>query len=83
MVPYDVLIDPLSLPEHPVIEGKQNLLEVVHADSAQNSDEEGDDDKPNTAATQHAYGRQQYLIDDETIAQMLQQRPQAKGTGKR
>ena len=83
MVPYDVLIDPLSLPEHPVIDGRQNLLEVVHADSARNSGSEDEEEKPQTAATHVPYGRQQYYIDDDTIAKMLAQRPQAKGSGKR
>ena len=40
MVPYDVLVDPLSLPKHPVIEDKHNAHQVIHEDSAQNSDEE-------------------------------------------
>jgi len=29
MVPFDVLIDPLSLPSHPVIQEKQNMDEVL------------------------------------------------------
>lgn len=30
MVPYDVLIDPMSLPTHPVIEEKQNTQQIIH-----------------------------------------------------
>ena len=40
MVPYDVLVDPLSLPSHPVISDKRNTHQVIHADSMQGSDEE-------------------------------------------
>ena len=40
MVPYDVLVDPQSLPEHPVISDKKNTGQVVHEDSARNSDTE-------------------------------------------
>ena len=29
------------------------------------------------------YGRQQYYIDDETIAEMIREKPFKKGTGKR
>ena len=40
MAPFDVLVDPMSMPEHPVIEGKINTHQVVHEDSAANSDGE-------------------------------------------
>ena len=40
MVPYDVLVDPLSLPDHPVLDGKHNANHIVHEDSARNSDSE-------------------------------------------
>ena len=29
MVPYDVLIDPMSLPAHPVLGEKQNTMQVI------------------------------------------------------
>ena len=32
MVPYDVLIDPLSLPSHPVVAEKQNMHQIIHED---------------------------------------------------
>ncbi len=34
MVPYDVLVDPLSMPDHPVIGEKLNTHQVIHEDSA-------------------------------------------------
>ena len=40
MVPYDVLVDPRSLPSHPVMSEKQSVHDVVHEDSARNSDDE-------------------------------------------
>ena len=39
MVPYDVLVDPLSLPTHPTLDEKQNMMDVVHADSTCDSDD--------------------------------------------
>lgn len=40
MAPFDVLVDPMSMPEHPVIKDKNNTHQVVHEDSAANSDGE-------------------------------------------
>ena len=36
-VPYDVLVDPLSMPDHPVIGEKLNTHQVIHEDSARAS----------------------------------------------
>lgn len=33
MVPYDVLVDPQSLPNHPVLSEKKDMMEIVHRDS--------------------------------------------------
>lgn len=40
MAPFDVLVDPMSMPEHDVIKEKTNTHQVVHEDSAANSDGE-------------------------------------------
>ena len=40
MVPYDVLVDPLSLPDHPLIAEKHNAHDIIHEDSARNSDDD-------------------------------------------
>jgi len=32
MVPYDVLVDPLSLPSHPVIQERENVLDVLYGE---------------------------------------------------
>jgi len=40
MVPYDVLIDPMSLPDHPVVAEKQNMHQIIHEDSTRNSESE-------------------------------------------
>ena len=32
MVPYDVLVDPLSLPSHPVIHERENILDILYAE---------------------------------------------------
>lgn len=34
MVPYDVLIDPMRLPLHPVVAEKQNMHQIIHEDMA-------------------------------------------------
>lgn len=36
MVPYDVLIDPVSMPDHPIMQEKHNLDSIIHAESIQN-----------------------------------------------
>ena len=33
MVPYDVLVDPQSLPDHPVIDGKHNTQQIINEDT--------------------------------------------------
>ena len=30
MVPYDVLVDPLSLPRHPVIAARETIVDVLY-----------------------------------------------------
>jgi len=40
MAPFDVLVDPMSMPEHDIIKGKINMQQVVHEDSVNNSDDE-------------------------------------------
>jgi len=32
MVPYDVLVDPLSLPSHPVIQERENVLDILYGE---------------------------------------------------
>ena len=39
MVPYDVLIDPMSLPSHPVVAEKQNMHQIIHEDMAKTETE--------------------------------------------
>ena len=33
MVPYDVLVDPQSLPNHPVLNEKKDMIEIAHKNS--------------------------------------------------
>ena len=39
MVPYDVLVDPMSMPSHPIIAEKQSTHEVLHQDARKDGDE--------------------------------------------
>ena len=32
MVPYDVLVDPLSLPSHPVIQERENIIDILYGE---------------------------------------------------
>ncbi|KAK3099235.1 hypothetical protein FSP39_001323 [Pinctada imbricata] len=66
MVPYDVLIDPMSLPSHPVLGEKQNTMQVLQSHYRK----EGDD-RPITP--QFTYKKEQFYVDDDTIAKQLSQ----------
>ena len=37
MVPYDVLVDPLSLPSHPVIQERENVLDILYGEAGRTS----------------------------------------------
>lgn len=39
MVPYDVLVDPMSLPVHPVIAQRESTHEVIHLDSKKDGED--------------------------------------------
>ena len=47
MAPYDVLVDPQTLPDHPVFATKQTVYEMIHEDSVHSGDE---DDVSKTAS---------------------------------
>ncbi|XP_078600786.1 cilia- and flagella-associated protein 337-like isoform X2 [Branchiostoma floridae x Branchiostoma japonicum] len=86
MVPYDVLVDPLSMPSHPVIDRRMSVADVVHADSMEGSDAGDDDDdlqrRPHTApnfSTLHS----ELLVGDDEIAEELKRQPFGKAIGKR
>ncbi|CAL1540983.1 unnamed protein product [Lymnaea stagnalis] len=77
MVPYDVLIDPLSLPSHPILLEKQSTHDIIHQG-------EGEDKSLRSASPQVAFSsKQTYVVDDDMIKAMLQDRPFDRGTGKR
>ncbi|XP_012936713.1 WD repeat-containing protein on Y chromosome [Aplysia californica] len=79
MVPYDVLVDPMSLPTHPVLLEKQSTLEIIHQDSTRD-----DSKSPRSVSPQVTYGmKQTYVVDDDMIKAMLESRPFDTGTGKR
>ena len=40
MVPYDVLVDPQSIPTHPVFESDQDLVDVIEDDENLESEHE-------------------------------------------
>ncbi|XP_050415483.1 WD repeat-containing protein on Y chromosome [Patella vulgata] len=77
MVPYDVLIDPISLPAHPILTAKETTHQIIHEDSVADVQEEVKETTP------IIYGRQQFFVSDETIASQLKDKIYKKGTGKR
>ncbi|XP_053398693.1 WD repeat-containing protein 49-like isoform X5 [Mercenaria mercenaria] len=80
MVPYDVLIDPMSLPDHPVVAEKQNMHQIIHEDSAKKAETEKGARTPTPPVI---YNKQQYHINDEEIASLIREKTFKKGTGKR
>ena len=40
MAPYDVLVDPGTLPKHPVLAKKETVEKIVHEDSVPSGDED-------------------------------------------
>ncbi|WAQ98681.1 WDR49-like protein [Mya arenaria] len=77
MVPYDVLIDPMSLPDHPVVSEKQNMHQIIYEDKSST------DKTTRTPTPPVVYSKQQYHIDDDTIASLIREKTFKKGTGKR
>ncbi|XP_074650451.1 cilia- and flagella-associated protein 337-like [Tubulanus polymorphus] len=83
MVPYDVLVDPLSLPSHPVLDRTQSIDGVVDGDSAQNSDTEEKVHLQEKPTTPTYIGKSQFFVDDDAIAEQIAKKPFRNGTGKR
>ncbi|KAK3594288.1 hypothetical protein CHS0354_017011 [Potamilus streckersoni] len=77
MVPYDVLIDPMSLPFHPLLQEKQNTQQIIHEDTFKSEEDRL------TPTPPIIYSKQQFLIDDEAIAKQIKEKAFKKGTGKR
>ncbi|PIK33316.1 putative WD repeat-containing protein on Y chromosome [Apostichopus japonicus] len=94
MVPYDVLIDPLSLPNHPVLDGRISVHDVIHAESLQDGvgreeeeedarvDEDVNGNRKNDAPSQNGPSSG-FVYNDEMIAQEIKKKPYREGTGKR
>ena len=40
MAPYDVLVDPGTLPKHPVLEKRESIEKIIHEDSVHSEDDE-------------------------------------------
>ncbi|XP_070553109.1 cilia- and flagella-associated protein 337-like isoform X2 [Ptychodera flava] len=91
MVPYDVLVDPQSLPHHPCLDGKLTAAQVIHAESLENGEndseeeEEEEEERKNDAVniTNYLGVRTQFVYDDNMIQEELKGKPYDDGTGKR
>ncbi|XP_046574299.1 WD repeat-containing protein on Y chromosome-like [Haliotis rubra] len=81
MVPYDVLIDPMSLPSHPLLGEKQTTHQIIHEDSTHGSDDEKPRRTPSPPPP--VFGKSTFYVDDKTIAEQLKEKPFEKGKGKR
>ncbi|XP_076467714.1 cilia- and flagella-associated protein 337-like [Babylonia areolata] len=82
MVPYDVLVDPMSMPSHPVIAQKQSTHQVLHQEARTQGGEGKSEQRSPSPPAQYG-SKPQFYIDDDQIAAMLKQRPFDKATGKR
>ncbi|XP_022086406.1 WD repeat-containing protein on Y chromosome-like isoform X1 [Acanthaster planci] len=92
MVPYDVLVDPVSMPSHPMME-----LKVANGDFEEEEEEDQDDrgeESPEKEAEKEERksdiisvstytSKTEFHYDDDMIAKELKQKPFNKGTGKR
>ncbi|XP_064637892.1 WD repeat-containing protein on Y chromosome-like [Lineus longissimus] len=80
MVPYDVLVDPMSLPSHPVLSDR--VSDSRGGESEEPEEEKEKQEKPQ-ALTPTFYGRSSFYVDDATIAEQIKEKPFNHGTGKR
>ncbi|XP_033123836.1 uncharacterized protein LOC117122395 [Anneissia japonica] len=86
MVPYDVLVDPLSMPSHPVLDIKTSTEEVIHADSEDGDSTNGssgnDEEKVEVSSVVFS-SKSTFHYDDTMIANELKTKPFDNSCGKR
>jgi len=56
MVPYDVLVDPMSLPTHPVIKERENVLDILYGERGGGSATDESDSEKVFGCIQHLPG---------------------------
>eukprot|EP00794_Sanderia_malayensis_P006938 gene6938-7717_t len=84
MAPYDVLVDPLSVPNHPVLQATKSSATENGEDKNKNIIEAKI--KPDKAVVSHAglkKARNGYTIDDKMIEDLLKSNPASLAVGKR
>nr|XP_006820825.1 PREDICTED: WD repeat-containing protein on Y chromosome-like [Saccoglossus kowalevskii] len=93
MVPYDVLVDPQSLPNHPILDGKPSAAQIIHAESLENGENQSEEEVPyerkeekrndTVDITNYLGMKTQFVYDDDMIQEELKAKPYLDGTGKR
>ena len=72
MVPYDVLVDPLSMPVHPVLEGRQTSHDIIHAESIEagktGRDEDTEEDEGTEEEEERSDEEQEADMQDDKVA---------------
>ncbi|XP_071951711.1 cilia- and flagella-associated protein 337-like [Antedon mediterranea] len=84
MVPYDVLVDPLSMPSHPVLNTKSSTEDVIRADSEDGDSLNGTSSTDEAEVTSMSFNsRFTFHYDDTMIANELKTKPFDNSCGKR
>ncbi|MGH0172503.1 UNVERIFIED_CONTAM: hypothetical protein FKN15_068588 [Acipenser sinensis] len=78
MIPYEILVDPLSMPVHQILEGESNALDVINSD--QTTNKETFDTKPESYYPPRV---PQLIISDEDIKKEIDKNHYPQDHGKR
>ncbi|CAG5124100.1 unnamed protein product, partial [Candidula unifasciata] len=79
MVPYDVLVHPLSLPSHPLLVEREFTHDIIHQDSVR---DDKDQNIPSVSPQVDLTAKPASITDDDTIKAMLRERSFGSATGK-
>ncbi|XP_067889622.1 cilia- and flagella-associated protein 337 isoform X1 [Heterodontus francisci] len=75
MVPYEILIDPLSMPIHAVLEEGTSVIQLINLD-------QNEENKENTESKDHQHKSPKVVISDDDIKEEIKKMPQ-NNLGKR
>ncbi|XP_029458508.1 WD repeat-containing protein 64-like isoform X2 [Rhinatrema bivittatum] len=79
MVPFEILIDPESMPVHPVLEGDSSLLQIINADQKDTSEE-----KSSTKVEMNCSPRvPEIIVTDSDIKEEIRKQRYARVLGRR
>ncbi|XP_078402252.1 cilia- and flagella-associated protein 337 [Cetorhinus maximus] len=76
MVPYEILIDPLSMPIHPVLEEETSVIQLIHLEQSEESIE-------NAESKDLLYKSSKMIISDDDINEEIKKKTFQNNLGKR